>query len=164
LPLPVTLQAWWRPLGASHVAKLARASNPGAPRLFAPAQHLDRAPTFHRRRVPLATEPHWGFPHPGCAAVRGEGWGKWGKERRSGEEGASARDAAGAPRPDAARVHGGRSYCTPHQRGAGTEQGVERHCERLHRAAFFVEPATTTSPTQREMNHSLALSCIVPLP
>jgi hypothetical protein len=31
VPLPVTLQARWRPLRAGHVAELARAANPGAP-------------------------------------------------------------------------------------------------------------------------------------
>jgi hypothetical protein len=40
---------------------------------------------------------------------------------------------------------------------AGAEQGEEHHWERLHRAAFLDNPATTTSPTQREMNHSPSL-------
>jgi hypothetical protein len=48
--------------------------------------------------------------------------------------------------------------------GAGAEQGEEHHREHLHLAAFLDSPATTTSPTQREMNLSLALSRVVSIP
>jgi hypothetical protein len=84
-----------------------------------------------------------------------------GEEERG--RGGSARDAAGAPRPEAVRVHG-EPYQSPRRRGAGTEQEVERRREHLHRAAFFAKSATTTSRTQRELNRSLALSCVASLP
>jgi hypothetical protein len=48
--------------------------------------------------------------------------------------------------------------------GAGAEQGEERRRECLHRTAFLDNPATTTSPTQREMNHSLALPRVASIP
>jgi hypothetical protein len=38
---------------------------------------------------------------------------------------------------------------------------VECRREHLHRAAFFVKPATTTSPTRREPTRSLTLFCVV---
>jgi hypothetical protein len=41
---------------------------------------------------------------------------------------------------------------------------VERRRERLHRAAFFVNTAMTPPPIQREMNHILALTYVVPFP
>jgi hypothetical protein len=90
--------------------------------------------------------------------------GEAGKEEEVRRRGSQRRDAASAPRPEAARVNGGRLYCLPRRRGAWAEQGMERRRECLHRAAFFVKPAMTPSLTQREMNHSLALTCVVPFP
>jgi hypothetical protein len=51
-----------------------------------------------------------------------------------------------------------------HRVRAGAEQGEERHWERLHRAAFLDNPAMTTSPTQREMNHNPALPRAASIP
>jgi hypothetical protein len=100
----------------------------------------------------------------GRRGVEGEGEGE---EERG--RGASVRGAVGVPKPEAVRVHRGegrtsrrgRGRSRPRRRGAGTEQEVECRREHLHRAAFFVKPATTTSPTRREPTRSLTLFCVV---
>jgi hypothetical protein len=123
-----------------------------------PRAYFSPASGPSRNRAALGFSPSWVRRRERRRA------GEAGKEEEVRRRGSQRRDAAGAPRPEAARVDGERLYRSPRRRGAGAEQGVERRRERLHRAAFFVKPATTPSPTQREMNHSLALTCVVPFP
>jgi hypothetical protein len=80
------------------------------------------------------------------------------------------RVAAGTPLLEVARERV-EPDLLPHEEGSvrigqktGAAQEVEHRRVRLPGAAFFIKPATTTSPTQREPNRSLAFLCIVSLP
>jgi hypothetical protein len=158
---------WWRPpLAAGHVAAQGGPANGSPAHRSLPLRRFDRTPTTPGAEPLSQAKTHWGFPFLGSPPRKEKRRGEVGEVGEGEEErgrGGSARDAAGAPRPEAVRVHG-EPYQSPRRRGAGTEQEVERRREHLHRAAFFAKSATTTSRTQRESNRSLALSCVASLP
>jgi hypothetical protein len=137
-------------------------SNGDAPTTSLPLRRLDRDPKGNPKTLAVPHQPTWGIPPFLSSPPQGREEGEW-EKREGGVKGEAApRDAADAPRPEAARVRV-EPYQSPREKtelsaaGGRSEQSKEQGVT----VSFYTAPP---SPSGRQrLHHRPAVSIVAPL-